>query len=82
MDKKELKSRAHLLKPTIQIGKNKLSVSQINEIKLQLKKRKLIKVKILKSAVEDKDELIAELLNSTKSELIQKVGNIITLYKN
>ena len=80
---KELKSKAMLLEPIINVGKAGLTDSVIEEIKVQLKKRKLIKIKFLKSALKDKDkkELAQELVEKTNAQLIHKVGFVVVLYK-
>jgi RNA-binding protein len=80
---KELKQKAMLLEPIINIGKAGLTDNVIEEIKVQLKKRKLIKVKFLKSALKDKDkkQLAQELVDKTDAQLIHKVGFVVVLNK-
>lgn len=55
----------------------------IGEINKNLIKRKLIKIKLLKSPHErrEKEELINSIVEKTQSELVDSVGNIIVLYK-
>lgn len=81
---KELKNKARQLQPAVRIGKSGLTSSLINEIILQLKKKKLIKIKILKSAMDEiaKDELREVLLEKTGATLIASIGFVITLYKS
>ena len=80
---KELKSKAVELKPIIWIGKSGLTDNAIKEIKLQLKKKKLIKVKFLKSIVKEKNkkELFKELASKTGSRIIHQVGFVVVLYR-
>ncbi len=80
---KELKSKAVELKPIIWIGKSGLTDNAIKEIKIQLKKKKLIKVKFLKSIVKEKDkkELFNELASKTGSKVIHQVGFVVVLYR-
>ena len=65
--------------------KNGLDNKLIDEINLQLKKRKLVKVKILKGAIDeknlDKKKMPEEIARLTDSEVMQKVGFVFTLYK-
>ncbi len=57
---------------TIQIGKNGISENTITDIKKNLSKNKLVKVKILKNILEnEKKEQITK-------EIIQKIENIKT----
>ncbi|MDR3215781.1 MAG: ribosome assembly RNA-binding protein YhbY [Bacilli bacterium] len=76
-----LKKRAHHLKPIFQIGKNGLSEDQIDNISIALENRELIKISILQNFSGDKEELIFELVRLTNSELIQKIGRTIIIYK-
>jgi len=63
------------------IGKKGLTENQIREIEKQLKKKRLIKVKILKSAlISQKREEIAETLaEKTRSKVVDVRGLIVTL---
>lgn len=65
------------------IGKRGVTENQIREIEKQLKKKRLIKVKILKSAlVNQKREDIAEkLAEKTRSRAVDVRGLIVTLSK-
>ena len=78
---KSLLSQINHLKPIIRIGKNGLTESSINDIKFHLKKRKIIKVRLLKSFINDKDkkELAKEMALKTGSDLIKQVGFVVTL---
>ena len=76
-----LRKQAHALKPIFQIGKNGLSHDQIANINIALEHRELIKISILPNFTGDKDELIFELVRLTNSELVQKIGRTIIIYK-
>ena len=80
---RELKAKAHNLDPIARIGKNGLNEAILKEINKHLKKRKLIKIKILKSALEkqNKKEILKEVLDKTKAELVQMVGFTISIYR-
>ncbi|MEA3514093.1 MAG: YhbY family RNA-binding protein [Nanoarchaeota archaeon] len=80
---KELRQKAKLIDPIIRIGKNGFSESTIIQIKQLLKKRKLIKIKFLKSFLEDNDKKKAaeELCSKTGAELIDKIGFIVVIYR-
>jgi len=70
-------------KDSIQIGKNGITDNLIAEIKEQLKKKKALKVKILKTARTEKDrkEIAAEVAKRTNSNLLQLRGNVFILSK-
>ena len=80
---KELKSKAMLLAPVIVIGKSGLTDSVIKEVKIQLQKKKLIKVKFLRGIVKEKGkkELAQELASRTDSKIITQVGFVVVLYR-
>ena len=81
-----MKSDARLLMPIVRIGKNGLTPGVIEEIKVHLKKRKLIKVRALRSALMDKERgyikaLASEMAEKTGSDVIQVIGFNIVLKK-
>jgi len=84
LNNKKLKEKAKTLEPVIRIGKNGLTENTIKEIKKQLNKKKLIKVKLLRAFVKGKDKkLIAnKIAEETNSKLIDMVGFVIVLYKD
>ena len=83
MSRNELKEKAKLLEPVIRIGKNGLTASVIEEIKKQLEKKSLIKVKMLQSSLEGKNkkEMANEIAEKTSSILIDNVGFVVVLRK-
>ena len=85
MENENLIKHSQQLSPTVWIGKNGLDHKLIEEIKLQLKKRKLVKVKLLKGAIDeqniDRKTIPNEIARLTDSVLILKVGFVFTLYK-
>jgi len=84
LNNKKLKEKAKTLEPVIRIGKNGLTESTIKEIKKQLNKKKLIKVKLLRAFISDKNkkEVAKEIAEKTSSQLIYMVGFVVVLYKN
>lgn len=82
MKLKELRSQANQLEPIVQVGKAGITEAILEEMKVQLKKRKLIKIKLLKSAKTDNMKTIAlNLATTLKATLVQQVGSTITLHK-
>lgn len=86
MDKKkilELRGQAAGMESLTHIGKNGVTPSVIEEVSRQLKDNKLVKVKLLKSAVEEmpRDEIAKLLAEKTDSELIEVKGNTIVLFR-
>ena len=81
--RKDLVEKAKLLEPVIRIGKNGLTDSVVSELKKHLKKKKLVKVKFLKSSLGDKSrkEFALEIASKSGGELIHQVGFVVVLYK-
>ena len=65
---------------TINVGKRGLTESLINEINLQLEKRGVVKVKMLRSfrANRNKEELANEIASKVKGKLVDFRGFILT----
>ncbi len=80
----DLKRRAHLLDPIVRIGKSGLSDAAILEIKKQLERHKLIKIKFLRSLLEqyDKKTLFSELTAKTGATLVQHTGFTACLWQD
>jgi len=73
---------------TLQVGKNGLTTDLIAELQKQLKKRKLVKVKLVKGFVEQfkekgqtKKDIAEELAKKTNSEIIEAVGFVVVLWR-
>ncbi|MGE0793327.1 MAG: YhbY family RNA-binding protein [Candidatus Woesearchaeota archaeon] len=82
---KSLKIEAKSLKSVINIGKNGLSDTTIEQIKLYIKANKLCKIKLSRNFLDSqelsKKQLAQELAEKTNSELIDQVGNVVVLWK-
>ena len=79
--KRFLRAQPHHLDPVFQIGKGGTNEHLFRHIEEAIEKRELMKVSILSNNLDDKKEVAAELAERTGSELVQILGNTITLYK-
>ena len=70
-------------KPTIWIGKDGLTPQLSNEIEKQLKKNKMLKVKILKSALqkETAKKIAAKAAEDAEAALVEVRGHVFILYR-
>ncbi len=66
---------------TIRMGKNGLTSALVDEVRSVLRKRKLVKVKMLKSSLgeSDKHALAEGLRASTKAKRASMIGHTVTL---
>ncbi|MBW3001888.1 YhbY family RNA-binding protein [Candidatus Woesearchaeota archaeon] len=80
---KEQRAKAQVLQPSMQIGKSGITEGLIKELKSQLKTKKLIKVKFMKSFIEGKDkkQVAINLAKKTDSVIVLQVGHTVTLAK-
>lgn len=76
MNKQKYRAEATSLTPVLQIGKSGIE-GVVEELKKQLKSKKMVKVKFLKSAIlyENKNELSEKLADLTNSDLVEVRGN-------
>ncbi|MFQ5978465.1 MAG: YhbY family RNA-binding protein [Candidatus Heimdallarchaeota archaeon] len=65
---------------TIQVGKQGVTDTLLQELKAQLEKRKIVKVRILKS-VENIDETLQQLERLSSGKIAKKVGNTAIIVK-
>jgi len=79
----QLKSEANQISPILNIGKNGVTDTLIEELNKQIKANRLVKVKVLKSAEEGKDvkAIAEEIADATKSTLIEVRGRTVVLYR-
>jgi RNA-binding protein len=79
----ELRGQAARMDASTHVGKNGVTSSLIEEIVRQLKDNKLVKIKLLKSAIEEipREELAKALAEKTRAELIEVKGNTVVLFK-
>jgi RNA-binding protein len=79
----DLRKKAKALTPILHIGKNGITDSLILEIEKTLKKKKLVKIKINKGALDGRDrkEIAKEIVEKTGAKLIDFIGFNIVLYK-
>jgi len=80
--KKELMRRANELSPTVHVGKDGLDEGVLEEIRMQLKNARLIKIKVLSNSDGDAKELAEKIAESTNSVAVDVRGSVIVLTDN
>jgi RNA-binding protein len=84
LDKKriiELRGKAQLLKPTVYVGKEGITDTVVFELTKQLKKNKLVKVKLLASVDAGMEEVAEQLVRDSASTLVETRGRTLVLAK-
>ena len=79
--KRTLHKTAHHLDPTVWVGKNGITENVIKEIICALEDHELIKIKMLHSDKENFKKNAEKIRAVTNAELINTIGNVITIYK-
>ena len=79
--RKKLISLAMNVATTVQIGKNGITESVLDEIERSLEDHELVKIGVLRSALQDAKSMIGEVAAQTDSEPVQAIGNKMILYR-
>ena len=77
---KQMKTKAHDLKPIIMIGQAGLTEAVSKEIELALDTHELIKIKI-RAEREDRKQIQQLICTETHAELIQSIGQVMVIYR-
>ena len=82
--KRRIKRELSNEKPTIWVGKEGATPQMINEIVRQLEKREMIKIRMLKTALQEEEAKIiaSRIAQQTDSTLIEVRGHTLILYKS
>jgi len=74
------KVKHHELEVTLKIGKGGITENVVKQVKTQLYKKRVIKVRFLASTIKNnKKELVKELVEKTNAKVIHRVGFIVVL---
>ncbi|MGV6809788.1 MAG: YhbY family RNA-binding protein [bacterium] len=79
--KKYLRGKAHALKPVVMIGQHGMKDSIQEEIHQALSFHQMIKIKIAGGEREERQALIALILEKNQALLVQQIGHIAIIYK-
>ena len=81
--KRHVKTALAQGRPTVCLGKNGASKDTLNEIEKQLKRKEMVKVRILKSALahEEAKQIALKIAEQTEASLVEVRGHTFMLYK-
>ena len=77
--KKELMRRALEINPTVHVGKDGLKDSLYEEIKAQIKKNRLVKIKVLANADSETEEIANAIAENNGSVVVDVRGSVVIL---
>ena len=78
--KRYLRSIAHKIPGTFQVGKDGVSDKMIDAIRLGLQANELVKIKVLDNCTEELNQVALDLSAGTKADIVQIIGHTIILY--
>jgi RNA-binding protein len=84
MDRKmiiELRGKAQSLPCTVHIGKDGVTDTVLEELSRQLKKSKLVKIRLLQAVEGDRKAMGRELAEATSSTMVEVRGRTVVLAK-
>ncbi|MBD3671319.1 MAG: ribosome assembly RNA-binding protein YhbY [Gammaproteobacteria bacterium] len=76
-----LRKQAHALKPVVIVGQHGITDSLVEEIDLALERHELIKIRVNASDREARKTMIDEICQRSRSELIQSVGHVASIFR-
>jgi len=81
--KRRIRQEISAERPTVWVGKEGATPQIMNEIERQLDKRKMVKAKILKTALQNEEarDIASRIASQTDSSLIEVRGHTFILYK-
>ncbi len=79
--KRQLKGRAHHLKPVVMIGQHGLTENVLNEIEIALETHELIKVRVSGADRDERKAMQEKIRQQSGAELVQSIGHIAVYYR-
>lgn len=76
-----LKGLAQNLRPLSQIGKEGIRDAYIADLDVLLENHELVKIAVLENYSGEIDDAVAEIIEKTDSEFVQKIGRKIVIYR-
>jgi RNA-binding protein len=80
-DRATLRGLGNTLKPLLAIGKEGLTDAVVSQLDGLLLQHELVKIKVLKTAEDDRHDLAEALSKKAGAELVQVIGRTMLLYR-
>ncbi len=80
-ERTKLRSLAQTIEPTVWVGKNGFDESVIDQIKVELYSRELVKITLNPSQDKLTQDELSELATKTESDVVTQIGKKIVVYK-
>ena len=76
-----LRGLAHPLKPLIQLGGRGVTPALLRELGVALDDHELVKVRLAGADRSERERQLADVLDGSGAELVQRVGHVASLYR-
>ena len=76
-----LKAQAHHRKPVVSVGQAGVTERLLAELEGALAHHELLKVKVAAGDRDLRDGMIAQMVEATRAELVNRIGNVAVLYR-
>ena len=77
---RQLRAVAHRIRPLVEVGKRGLSQTVVEELLRALADHELVKIRVTVGDRTNRDKLVSEMCNVSGAVLVQRVGNVATLF--
>ncbi len=81
LQRKNLKARAHPLKPTVIIGSAGLTPAVLGEIACALKSHELIKIRVMSEDRKARMDMSEQICTQLNAAAVQHIGKILVIYQ-
>lgn len=79
--RRELRARAHHLRPVVVIGNAGLTTAVLNEINKNLSSHELIKIRVFADEHAARNQMLGEICTSLHAARVQHIGKILVVYR-
>lgn len=79
--RRELKARAHALKPTVMIGSAGLTEPVLAEISRSLDSHELIKVRVMSDDRTGREAILEQICERLDAGAVQHIGKLLVIYR-
>jgi len=80
-ERRELRARAHALRPVVIVGDAGLSTAVLNEIHKNLGSHELIKIRVYSGEHALRDQLLREICATLHAAPVQHIGKVLVVYR-
>ena len=81
LQRRYLRTLAHARKAVVLVGQAGATQAVLNEASQALDHHELVKLRVRSGERSERDRIVAMLCSTLHADLVQRVGNVVTLYR-